>query len=124
MPHILIVDDDKRDAQLTVFALEDTLVDGHLTVARTARDAMAAIERQAPSVDLVLVDGHIDGYPATEFIQLIGIVQPTIPVVVITGSNNLAEHQRFVAVGAKRVIRKAGLDEFAANLASVRDLLP
>jgi DNA-binding NarL/FixJ family response regulator len=63
--------------------------------------------------------------PATEFIQLVGEVEPSVPVIVVTGTSNRAEHERFITAGAKCVIEKsANFDAFTANLASIRDYLP
>jgi DNA-binding NtrC family response regulator len=101
MSRVLIVDDDWRILQLLGDGLKQ---DYAVETAMNAGEALAAIQRQRP--DLVLADVMLPGASGIHLLNQIKRTDPTIEVVIITGSGNTVLERQALESGAAGFIRK------------------
>jgi CheY-like chemotaxis protein len=106
VPRILLIEDDPACADITSAMLEDTGFE-----VQVAADGIEGIERffnRRP--DLVITDMIMLGCDGIETISAIRAVDPSVPVVVISGgSGNLLELAR--GIGAAAVVAKPFTEE-------------
>jgi two-component system, NtrC family, nitrogen regulation response regulator GlnG len=112
---ILIVDDDQRIVQL----LSDCLKHNHtVDIAMNADEALAIVRRQRP--DLVLVDILLPGISGLHLLKEFKRIDPTIPAVMMTGSDNVALAAEALEGGAVSFVRKPvdliHLDRFVTEI--------
>jgi DNA-binding NtrC family response regulator len=101
MSRILIVDDDRRIVQL----LSDCFKHAYtVEVAMNAGEALAIVRRQRP--DLVLLDLMLPGVSGMHLLKEIKETDPTIAVVMVTGSNDVGLATEAVEHGAAAFVRK------------------
>jgi len=99
--HILIVDDDLRILQLLGDGLKhDYLVE----MATSGAEALAAIQRQRP--DLVLLDVILPGMSGIHLLKQIKQRDPSIAIVILTGSGNALLEAQAMDNGAAGFVRK------------------
>jgi DNA-binding NtrC family response regulator len=113
---ILYVEDDPRDADLTVRRLQKTAPDFHVETVSTVQDALTRLERiDSEPLDLVLVDLHLsDGDGLTLLTHIRENVLP-VAVVVVTGMGD--EETAVTAL-------KARADDYVVKGRDYLDLLP
>lgn len=98
---LLIVDDEPEIADL----LRDVLNEEHaVDVASNGSEAMEATTRSRP--DLVLLDMHMPGASGLEVLTWLRGVDPTIPVIMVTGTDDIVLIGRALEVGALSYIPK------------------
>ncbi|MBS0209211.1 MAG: response regulator [Planctomycetes bacterium] len=101
MMEILLVEDSLVDACATIGALRHSQVKHRLTLVRDGEEAILFLQREgrfarAPRPDLVLLDLHLpkrDGFEVLTDMRADEHLQ-TIPVVVLTASNDEADRTR------------------------------
>jgi DNA-binding NtrC family response regulator len=101
MKKLLIVDDDSR----LLASLQ--IVFGNLyevSIARSAEEAVAAVEQQLP--DVLLLDIILPGIDGIEFLSSVREKYPHLPVVMISGSSSIRPVMRALEIGASDYIRK------------------
>ncbi|MBI1917319.1 MAG: sigma-54-dependent Fis family transcriptional regulator [Planctomycetes bacterium] len=102
MRHVLIVDDEEA----VCWALGRALGrEGHkATVAASAEQALAVIERQAP--DVIILDVRLPGMDGLTALNLLRERLPAVPVIVITAFGNLDTAVKAVEGGAFEYLTK------------------
>jgi DNA-binding NtrC family response regulator len=113
MSRILIVDDDRRILQLLGDSLKQ---DYAVETAMNAGEALAVIQQRRP--DLVLLDVMLPGMSGIHLLKEIKQRDPTIGVVIMTGSGNAALVDQALESGASRFVRKPLDMAYLANLAA------
>lgn len=122
MTRIIVVDDNPGDIEVVVIAMEmlreDLAVIPHLSTGDPARFVIA----EARPDDIVLLDINM---PLVDGFTLLGQLRQARPdvtrLVVISGSPNLRDRERALALGAKAMIRKP--DRFAEWPAILGEIL-
>ena len=102
MDRILIVDDDQRIVQLLGDCFKHAYV---VEVAMNAGEALTIVRRQRP--DLVLLDVMLPGVSGIHLLKQIKLLDPTIAVIMVTGSGNVALAAEAVENGAAAFVRKS-----------------
>ncbi|GGK42065.1 two-component system response regulator [Deinococcus malanensis] len=116
--HVLMVEDDEADVLLMKVALEHADCDLHLHVVPDGPDALALLDRHepyqnAPTPQLVLLDGHMPRMRAPEVLAHVRARWCHLPVVVFSGSTFEAEVQESLQAGANAYVTKpVRLDEY------------
>jgi len=110
---ILLVEDNKDDAALTVRALARARLGNQVHVATTGAEALAFLRHQppyetAPRPDLVLLDLDLPGVDGrTVLEQIKGDEQlRAVPVIVVSGSLNPADVERAYRLHANAYVAK------------------
>jgi DNA-binding NtrC family response regulator len=101
MDRILIVDDDQRIVQLLGDCFKHAYV---VEVAINAGEALTIVRRQRP--DLVLLDVMLPGVSGIHLLKQIKLLDPTIAVIMVTGSGNVALAAEAVENSAAAFVRK------------------
>ena len=114
---ILMVEDDPDHADVVQGMLGATGVQLAVRLETTVRGALAAIAARSP--DLLLLDLHLPDAQGAEAVRVVMNAAPTVPVVVLTASNDEKVHLRAKRTGAENVLGKVGLEPRALR----RDLL-
>lgn len=125
--HILLVEDDPADVELTREALERAKVKVHLDVVPDGIAAMAYLRKQgayasAPRPDLVLLDLNMPKMDGREVLREVKKDESlkSIPCVILTTSEADADVARAYDLGANCFITKpVGLDQFAKVVKSI-----
>jgi DNA-binding NtrC family response regulator len=114
---ILIVDDERRILQL----LSDCFKDAYtVETAMNAGEALAVIQRQRP--DIVLLDIMLPGVSGIHLLKEIKRIDPTIPVIMVTGTDQAALATEAFESGAANVVRKPFDLQYLDRL--VTDIVP
>lgn len=110
---VLIVEDNVADARLQQFALGAQVFDCAVTWVDTIDGAVdyfhKRIERIGGSdTDVVLLDGQVGSEDASELLIYMKLdpLLKTIPVIVMTGSQDQSKHQGWITQGAESVMQK------------------
>ncbi len=101
---ILLVEDNPADVRLVEEAVKD--LDVNLTVAVNGEDALTFLTHEWRRPDLVILDLNlpkIDGFAVLEQYRL----RPA-PIVIFSSTQNTAEAQRALSLGAREFVRKPG----------------
>lgn len=84
--HILLVEDNEDQRELTIAALVDGIPDTRVTV---AKDGMSALEAlRETEMDLVLLDYNLPGMTGLEILREINKHNSKIPVIMVTGQGD------------------------------------
>src|SRR6266853_4014829 len=119
---ILVVEDNRADAQLTLTALRDAHMSPTIFVVTDGEQALAFLNRvgryiAAPHPDLVLLDlslPKVDGYQVLEAMKADSVLR-RIPVVVVSGSSREVDFARaYDAQISSYLIKPAGISEYFA----------
>lgn len=110
---ILLVEDNKDDADLTVRALARARLRNHVHVAATGAEALAFLRHvppheEAPRPDLILLDldlPDVDGRTVLEQIKGDELLR-AVPVIVVSASLNPADVQRAYRLHANAYVSK------------------
>jgi len=115
---ILLVDDSLHDAEFTLHALKHCKINNPVVYAEDGRVALTQLAND-PDIALVLLDLKmriVDGY---EFLKIVR-ADPTfvhVPIVIVTGSNLLADRARVEVLGASSyVVKEFDLQSFSDSL--------
>ncbi|CAA7622697.1 Response regulator consisting of a CheY-like receiver domain and a winged-helix DNA-binding domain (fragment) [Candidatus Terasakiella magnetica] len=106
---VLIVDDNRGDAQLEKLALAEQGFECTITTADSGEHALELLRgADAGSIDVVLLDGNLNGISGLETLQAMKADEKlkSIPIVIVSGSSYAKEHARFFECGAEAVIEK------------------
>jgi DNA-binding NtrC family response regulator len=98
---ILIVDDDARIVQLLTDHFKQTYT---VETAMSGGEALSSVRRTRP--DLVLLDVMLPGVSGIHVLKEIKKMDPTIPVVVVTGNDIVAVADEAIRSGAAKYVRK------------------
>jgi CheY-like chemotaxis protein len=111
---LLLIEDNRADARLVLEALRVGPLATHLSVARDGYEASAFLNREgahaaAPRPDLVILDLDLPGKHGREVLAEIkaDAALRTIPVIVLTGSNEAEDILRSYQLHANAYITKA-----------------
>ncbi len=127
---VLLVEDDPSDVGLTRRALEQSRVANELVVVEDGQEALdylfcagAYAGRDASDLPaLVLLDlklPRVDGYQVLRLMRADPSLR-LVPVVILTTSNNPADIEQSLALGASDyVIKPIGLNEFERKLCGI-----
>ena len=127
MHEILLVEDNPGDVRLFKEALKDGALHARLQVARNGEEAIAylrGIGAGAPYPDLVLLDLHMPRKGGLEVLQEIkqDPVLSSIPVIVLTSSNDPYEADRSAELKADLFITKpTNLSNFRSVVALLEE---
>jgi two-component system, chemotaxis family, response regulator Rcp1 len=127
--HVLMVEDDAGDVQLTKEALKDSKLVMDLVVVDDGEKALRLLRRQAPyedaqRPDLVILDLNL---PRVDGRQVLREVKgdpalKQIPIVVVTTSDAEADIEKSYGLGANCYVTKPiGLDQFLKVVRSIED---
>jgi signal transduction histidine kinase/CheY-like chemotaxis protein len=103
---ILLVEDDVR----TIFALSSVLepLGASVAIARNGKEAVAQVEREAPRIDLILMDvmmPEMDGLEATRRIRALP-VGAKLPIIALTAKAMPDDRERCLTAGANDYVAK------------------
>lgn len=84
--HILLVEDDDDQRELTVEALSGGIPDTRITVAKDGASALEAVRTSHP--DLVLLDYNLPGMSGLDILRQINKENSTVPVIMVTGQGD------------------------------------
>ena len=112
---VLIVDDDPRIVQLLTEHFKQTYT---VETAMNGGEALSIVRRARP--DVVVLDVMLPGMSGIHVLKELKRVDPTIPVIVMTGTDSLAIANEAVRSGATTYLRKPfdlrDLDQRVAEL--------
>jgi CheY-like chemotaxis protein len=125
--HILLVEDNKADVRLTREALRMGKVKGEMSVARSAKEALAMLRGEgsyhgAPRPHLILLDLNLPGMGGLELLAEIKGDPDLrrIPVIVLTTSRAEEDVRRAYDLHANCYVAKpAGLDRFVEMVKAI-----
>jgi DNA-binding response OmpR family regulator len=101
MRRILIVDDDQRILQLLSEHFKHAYT---VEIATDAGEALAIVRRQRP--DLVLLDIMLPGISGLHLLREMRRADPTLAVVIVTGTDTAGTAEQALETGAARFVRK------------------
>ena len=103
-PTVLLVEDDELDLD----AMTRTLVrQGYLVLsARSGHDAMSLIHAPLQPIDVVVLDLNLPDVGGVDLFARIRELHPKLPVVVCTGSTDLADAVGLMNMGVRRFYYK------------------
>ena len=118
---VLLVDDEPALRELAAEILASL---GYRSVSfATSEDALAAFEREPERFDAVLTDEVMPGLTGTQLATRIHMIQPAIPIFIITGYGGVGFELRAQQAGVARILRKPyeaqELAEVLANAFSI-----
>jgi chemotaxis family two-component system response regulator Rcp1 len=127
--HILLVEDDAGDAELTRTALDESTLSMSLTVADDGEKAIACLRKQPPyanaiTPDLVILDLNLPRKDGREVLAEIKSdpALRSIPVIILTTSSADNDIARAYAHGANCYITKPmGFPEFTKAIRAILD---
>jgi len=100
--NVLIVEDDAAMAQMCAKAIRRR---GHsAVVAQSCRDAVAMV--RAGSVDVVISDVHMPQMSGIELLAQLQEIDAQLPVILMTGYNNIVSADEAVTLGAADYLSK------------------
>ncbi len=101
-PHILLIDDEPEIVEL----MDETLShEGYRTTALTDPRMLEGLLR--PDVfDVIVTDIHMPGMSGLVLLQLVKNIDPDLPVIIITGSDQLKHLMTSIRLGAHDYLRK------------------
>ncbi len=116
VPHILLVEDSADDVFIFKRALQDARIKNPVVVVSNGQDAIDYLSRKSAYSDtetrslpfVIFLDLKLpyqDGFEVLEWIRNQPVLQ-TIPVVVLSGSGEIRDHQRAYALGARSYLIK------------------
>lgn len=125
---ILLVEDDSRDLELTLVALERSQLANEVVVLRDGAEALAYLRRQGPyaargaNPAVMLLDLKLPKVTGLEVLQQIRADADlrTIPVVVLTSSNQESDIVRSYSLGVNAYVVKPV--EFKSFVSAISDL--
>ncbi len=128
--HILIVEDNVADIDLTVTALRDARITNEIHVVEDGERAVAFLRREGeyanvPRPDIVFLDLNI---PKIDGHQLLAIMKADlhlrgIPVIVVSGSNNPRDVFRaYDEQVAAYIVKPANFNDYFAAIRAVKEL--
>lgn len=91
-PRILIVDDEPQIIEVLTELIRKAHPQGTITSASTGAEALELIKAQHP--DVVLLDVNMPGLSGLEVLKTIKQIDPTLPVIMVTGSTDGGEALR------------------------------
>ncbi|MGD9690886.1 MAG: two-component system response regulator [Phycisphaerales bacterium] len=103
-PHILLVDDNEQNLELLEAFLEE--LDASISVAQDGMEALASVKRDPP--DLILLDimmPRMSGYQLCQKLKAEPATR-SIPVVMVTALNEVADMERARDCGAEGFLTK------------------
>jgi serine phosphatase RsbU (regulator of sigma subunit) len=105
---LLLVEDDRADAVL----VEDLIADGVTDIRMVWAQSMAHAERELESArpDCVLLDLHLPDASGIDAVDRIARLDPTVPIVVLTGLNDEYFGASAVAAGAQDYLVKGRVE--------------
>ena len=98
---VLIVDDDARIVQLLTEHFKQTYT---VETAMNGGEALSIVRRARP--DVVVLDVMLPGMSGIHVLKELKRADPTIPVIVVTGTDSLAIANEAVRSGATTYLRK------------------
>ena len=98
---VLIVDDDPRIVQLLTEHFKQTYT---VETAMSGGEALSIVRRARP--DVVVLDVMLPGMSGIHVLKELKRTDPTIPVIVVTGTDSLAIANEAVRSGATTYLRK------------------
>lgn len=127
--HILLVEDDAGDAELTRTALDESTLSLSLTVAEDGEKAIAYLRKQPPyakaiTPDLIILDLNLPRKDGREVLAELKTdpALRSIPVIVLTTSSADDDIARAYAQGANSYITKPmGFPEFTKVIRAILD---
>lgn len=116
--HVLVVDDEPLLVRLNKRRLEN---DGYnVSVTTSSLDALDLVLKDPGEYDILLTDLTMPGLSGIELIQKVLLHVPTLPVIVLTGMNDLEVEKNLYDLGVKAVLEKPLLDDgLVENVARV-----
>jgi len=105
VPHVLVIDDD----QAVLSMVSDALVHHGMAVHpfSEGRKAMGLLEDpKGPQLDLVISDINMDGMDGFDVIHKVKSINPSLPVVLMTGQASLEYAIRAMRMGAANLFQK------------------
>ena len=110
--YIAVVDDHQADAEMLRMALQATKIPVEIVVFETGTQVLKYLNADEPDgetpCDLILIDLYLPGMSGFEVLERIRGVErlKSLPVVILSGSQNPKEIERCYALGANSYISK------------------
>lgn len=118
--HVLLVDDNEADLELTTVALEQAPIDCDIRVARDGQGALNRAKQRTP--DLILLDLSMPGVSGFQTLELLAADDDLkgVPVVILTTSDRPEDRERAHELGASAyVVKENDFNRFEAVLHGV-----
>ena len=122
MKHIdvLIVDDEKKFAFMLAKRIE--LRGCSCEICYDGKTALDWIEKNADSVTLILLDLQLPDIYGTRVLSMIKIINPTIPIIILTGHGTEKDRQQCEKLGAYMFIHKPlSIDQLMTILEQIKE---
>jgi signal transduction histidine kinase len=104
---ILIIDDDPTNR-----LVGSRILKKHFVFIDTAENGKQALEKMAYSIyDIILCDINMPVMNGEEFIAMLQLSHPSLPVVALTGNAMEQDKQRYISLGFNDVVTKPFLEE-------------
>jgi len=116
--HILHIEDDPADAELTEIALRGGGLSCDIRLAKSRKECLSALE--SGEFDLVLSDSHGHDLKGLEVLHLVRERLPDVPFVFLSGSFDDCDPEELKAEGAAECILK---DDLEALVLVIRRLM-
>ncbi|APW39651.1 two-component system response regulator [Rhodoferax koreense] len=126
---ILLVEDDKRDLELTLIALERSQLANDVVVMRDGEQALDYLRREGPHADraegnpaVVLLDLKLPKVNGIEVLQAVrgDAALRAIPIVMLTSSQEEADVLRSYELGVNAyVVKPVAFDQFVSAIADL-----
>ena len=118
-PEVLLVEDNAGDALLVGQALADCTIPVHLNIARDGEQALQILGEPNYKPDLIILDLNIPKISGFTVLASYPLKQKT-PVVVFTASENRADTDRALSLGALECVHKPlDLNEYKSTVAGL-----
>jgi DNA-binding NarL/FixJ family response regulator len=111
---ILLLEDSESDAELISHELKRSGMVTTMEQVDSADAFTAALRSSAP--DVILSDHSLAQFDSCAALEIVRVVRPTVPFIIVTGTISGAQTVAAIRAGAEDVIIKANLHRIAASI--------
>jgi CheY-like chemotaxis protein len=104
VPHILLIDDDRRFAELLKRGI--AAKGFSVSVATSVNDALLYHLEASEGIDLVVTDYHMPNVKGSELLEIVRAKKGELPVIVLTSDEETDTYVHMLGVGCDAVVRK------------------
>lgn len=105
---VLLVEDDRDEADLTLLAFRMDGIEAEVDVARDGAEALEYLRRPGPAPSIILLDLKLPRVDGLEVLRRVRGDERTrrIPVIVLSTSTEESDRRRSAEIGVDRYVRK------------------